>query len=129
LTLEARMSIAWVPLLALGLLVTPFPAAASVGRSYSSSNSSKPSKSKSKCATCPRDSHGKIKRSAKAKDDFRRAQPCPGGRDQGSTRRCSGYVIDHVKPLECGGADAPSNMQWQTVAAAKAKDRTERTCR
>jgi hypothetical protein len=38
----------------------------------------------------------------------------------------SGYVVDHVKPLECGGADAPSNMQWQTVAAGKAKDKTRR---
>jgi len=23
-------------------------------------------------------------------------------------------VTDHVKPLERGGADAPSNMPWQT---------------
>jgi hypothetical protein len=38
-------------------------------------------------------------------------------------------VVDHVKPLECGGADAPGNMQWQTVAAGKAKDETERNCR
>jgi hypothetical protein len=30
---------------------------------------------------------------------------------------------------QCGGADAPSNMQWQTVADAKAKDKTERACR
>jgi len=36
------------------------------------------------------------------------------------------YVVDHIKPLACGGADDPSNMQWQTVAAARAKDRTER---
>jgi hypothetical protein len=35
-------------------------------------------------------------------------------------------VIDHVNPLACGGADAPSNMQWETAAEAKAKDRTER---
>ena len=32
-------------------------------------------------------------------------------------------VIDHVKPLECGGADAPSNMQSQTKAEGKAKDK------
>ena len=36
---------------------------------------------------------------------------------------------DCAKPLECGGADAPSNMQWQTVAAGKAKDKTEGRCR
>ena len=72
-------------------------------------------------------SHGKIKRSAAAKDDFKREQPCPfNGKTSGS---CPGYVIDHVNPLECGGADNPSNMQWQTIAAGKAKDKTERLCR
>jgi hypothetical protein len=34
-------------------------------------------------------------------------------------------VIDHVVPLKRGGPDAPSNMQWQTKAEAKAKDRVE----
>jgi hypothetical protein len=38
-------------------------------------------------------------------------------------------VTEHKNPLECGGADTPSNMQWQTVADAKAKDKTERSCR
>jgi hypothetical protein len=39
-------------------------------------------------------------------------------------------VIDHIIPLACGGADTPANMQWQTVAEAKAKDKTERAhCR
>jgi hypothetical protein len=33
--------------------------------------------------------------------------------------------VDHVQALKHGGADSPSNMQWQTTAAAKAKDRTE----
>jgi hypothetical protein len=28
---------------------------------------------------------------------------------------------DHIKPLACGGPDAVWNMQWQTVAEAKAK--------
>lgn len=72
-------------------------------------------------------SNGKIKRSAAAKDAFKRSQPCPSnGKTSGS---CPGYVIDHVKPLECGGADDPSNMQWQTVADGKAKDKTEHYCR
>jgi hypothetical protein len=35
-------------------------------------------------------------------------------------------VIDHVNPLCAGGPDHPSNMQWQTVADAKIKDRAER---
>lgn len=73
------------------------------------------------------DNHGKIKRSETAKNKFKREHPCPSnGHTSGS---CPGYVIDHVQPLECGGADAPSNMQWQTVAEGKAKDKTERYCR
>jgi hypothetical protein len=71
----------------------------------------------------PRNNHGRIARSAKAKDEFKRSNHCPStGRASGA---CPGYVIDHVMPLKRGGADDPSNMQWQTTAAAKAKDRTE----
>jgi hypothetical protein len=33
--------------------------------------------------------------------------------------------VDYVTPLKRGGADDPSNMQWQTVEDAKAKDRVE----
>jgi hypothetical protein len=74
-----------------------------------------------------RDSHGRIKRSESAKNAFKHEHPCPAtGRSSGS---CPGYVIDHVNPLECGGADSPANMQWQTIAAGKAKDKTERYCR
>jgi hypothetical protein len=36
-----------------------------------------------------------------------------------------GYVVDHVTPLKRGGSDSPSNMQWQTKQAAKAKDKWE----
>jgi hypothetical protein len=39
--------------------------------------------------------------------------------------RCPGWVVDHVQSLKHGGADDASNMQWQTRAAAKAKDRVE----
>jgi hypothetical protein len=73
------------------------------------------------CKTCPRDQHGRIQRSQAAKDEFMRQTGYPHGRP--------GYVVDHIVPLECGGADDPGNMQWQTVAEAKAKDRTERNCR
>ena len=66
----------------------------------------------------------KIPRSQGAKVDFKKANPCPAtGADKGP---CKGYVIDHVKPLACGGADHPSNMQWQTDAEGKAKDKWER---
>lgn len=55
---------------------------------------------------------------------FKRANPCPStGARRGS---CPGYVVDHVKPLCAGGPDHPSNMQWQTVADAREKDRWER---
>jgi hypothetical protein len=66
----------------------------------------------------------RIKRSAAAKDAFKREHPCPStGKGSGA---CPGYVIDHIAPLACHGADAPSNMTWQTVAEGKAKDKVER---
>src|SRR5213075_3108085 len=65
-----------------------------------------------------------IARSKKAIHDFRKDHPCPAtGKAKGA---CPGYVIDHVKPLCAGGPDRPANMQWQTVADAKKKDRLER---
>ena len=71
----------------------------------------------------PRDANGKIARSLQAKQEFKKAQPCPStGKSSGT---CPGYVIDHVTPLKRGGADAPTNMQWQTTEAAKEKDRWE----
>jgi hypothetical protein len=62
--------------------------------------------------------HSREHRSAAAKDAFMRSTGHPHG--------WPGHVVDHVVPLACGGADAPSNMQWQTVAEANAKDRVER---
>jgi hypothetical protein len=59
-----------------------------------------------------------------AEAQFRAANPCPGtGQAQGP---CTGYVIDRVIPLACGGADQPDNMRWITVAEAKAKAKWER---
>lgn len=76
-----------------------------------------------RCIGCARDTHGRIKRSASAKREFRREHPCPAtGRSSGA---CPGYVIDHVQALKHGGADSPSNMQWQTKAEAAAKDKIE----
>ena len=66
----------------------------------------------------PRTSKGKIARSEEAKRTFEK--------QTGFSRGRPGYVIDHKVPLACGGADSPSNMQWQTVEEGKAKDKVER---
>src|SRR4051794_40122570 len=59
---------------------------------------------------------------------FIKMHPCPA--TEHSRGKCPGYVVDHVKPLCAGGSDHPSNMQWQPIAAAKAKDREEKVlCR
>jgi hypothetical protein len=64
-----------------------------------------------------RDSHGRIIRNQAAKQEFMRQSGFPHGRPS--------YVVDHIVPLKRGGCDCPSNMQWQTVAEAKAKDKWE----
>lgn len=70
-----------------------------------------------------RDTHGKIARSGAVKGQFKKSHPCPStGKSSGA---CPGYVIDHRIALKRGGADRPDNMQWQTKAEAKAKDRAE----
>ena len=108
------------------LFVTSLSAASHAGRpaisrkAPSKAAAKKASKSAAKKPSKP----PRIKRSAAAKRAFQKSSPCPAtGKTTGP---CKGYVIDHVKPLACGGADAPSNMQWQTTAAAKLKDKTER---
>ena len=54
---------------------------------------------------------------------FRKANPCPStGKVDGA---CPNYVVDHIIPLATYGADRPDNMQWQTVEAAKKKDKLE----
>jgi hypothetical protein len=73
-----------------------------------------------------RDARGRIQRSSSAKHAFRARHPCPS--TGATTGSCTGYVIDHICPLACCGRDAPSNMQWQTTAESKAKDRWERDC-
>lgn len=65
-----------------------------------------------------RDSKGRIKRSQSARHEFMKMTGYPKGR--------KGYIIDHIIPLKKGGCDCPSNMQWQTKEAAKAKDKWEK---
>ena len=55
---------------------------------------------------------------------FQREHPCPStGLTSG---QCPGYWKDHIQPLACGGPDAVANLQWQTIAEARAKDKWER---
>ena len=97
------------------------------GSAYSSHHTYSTRSPRTSAYGVQRDSHGRIKRSAAAKNEFKRQHPCPStGRSSGA---CPGYVIDHVRALECGGPDTSSNMQWQTVADGKAKDKIERRCR
>lgn len=63
--------------------------------------------------------HVPVDRNPKAVREFQRQTGYPKGR--------RGYVVDHVCPLACGGADTPANMQWQTYEESRKKDRTERT--
>jgi hypothetical protein len=65
-----------------------------------------------------------LERSFRAEVLFRLAHPCPAtGQTNGE---CKGYVIDRIVPPICGGAEEPSNMQWQTLAEAREKDRWEK---
>ena len=81
------------------------------------------SKARNYCASCERDAGGRIKRDSAARRAFQAANPCPS--ITATARSCPGYVIDHIVPLKRGGEDTPQNMQWQTVADSKAKDRRE----
>jgi len=72
------------------------------------------------CTTCPRDEHGRIKRSHSEVQKFKRLTGHPRG--------WKGHVVDHIVALACGGCDCVANMQWQTIEDAKAKDKWERNC-
>ena len=66
----------------------------------------------------------RIPRSQAAKNAFVKLNACPA---TGLHKLpCAGHVIDHIKALACGGADSAKNMQWQTIAEGKAKDKLER---
>jgi len=76
-----------------------------------------------------RNSYGKILRSWKVKNEFRKRWPCPAGAALYDS--CDGWQIDHTIPLACGGKDEVSNMQWlpveiKTCAGSLCKDRWER---
>ena len=62
--------------------------------------------------------NARVVRSRAVRQAFAKLSGYPRGRP--------GYIVDHIIPLACGGLDEPSNMQWQSVADAKAKDKIER---
>lgn len=76
-----------------------------------------------------RNDQGKTLRSPRSIAAFKKLHPCPvTGKTSGA---CKGWAIDHVVPLDCGGCDAVSNMQWlpATIKSCKGtqcKDRWER---
>ncbi len=91
--------------------------------SYASHTTSTHAPTSHKATGVQREAHGKIKRDPEQRARFMRTHPCPStGRTHGA---CPGYVVDHVQALKHGGRDDPSNMQWQSVQAAKAKDKVE----
>lgn len=99
-----------------------------IGAFYALNNNYLPSISKNNSgmgqpAEVKRDDDARLQRSSTTRSHFVRANPCPStGLLSGS---CPGYIVDHIVPLKRGGPDTPNNMQWQTEAAAKAKDRWE----
>jgi hypothetical protein len=70
-------------------------------------------------------SYAGVYRDSKQVKSFRANHACPATKKVQKT--CPGYIVDHVIALDCGGRDLPSNMQYQTLAAAKAKDKWERS--
>ena len=78
-------------------------------------------------STSTRTSHGKTKRDPEQRRAYMKSHPCPStGRTSGA---CPGYQVDHRQALACGGSDAPSNMEWLTVAEHKAKHKHGAGCR
>jgi len=62
-----------------------------------------------------RDASGRIIRNEETKREFMQSSGYPHGRP--------GYVVAPITPLKNGGTDAAANMEWQSVAKAKAGDR------
>jgi hypothetical protein len=109
--------------LSLLLMLLAFVPEAAIARSHGGHSRSAVHHSERSYRTRAHRDHGTRKRDPAQRRKFERRNPCPStGRTSG---KCPGYVVDHIKPLKRGGADRPSNMQWQMVAAAKAKDKWE----
>ena len=77
-----------------------------------------------------RDDHHRIYRSRAMVRQFQHTAICPITR---TTGRCTGMIVDHRRPLSCATNEAerleldrPENMQYQTPAESRAKDKIER---
>jgi len=78
-----------------------------------------------RCCTVPiRDASGAIYRSSAVLTAFKKVHPCPANGNKSGP--CPGWIMDHVVPLACGGADAVYNLQWLTVEMWRAKSLWER---
>ena len=52
-----------------------------------------------------------MKRNPRTRKEFMKKYPCPStGKRRG---RCPGFALTYIVPLERGGLDHPSNMQWE----------------
>lgn len=69
-----------------------------------------------KCINCIHDLSGRISQNPAAVRQFRLRHPCPATGSTGG--QCSGFVVDHIKPLSQGGRDTPENMKWRTITEA-----------
>jgi hypothetical protein len=75
------------------------------------------------CSVIPFSASATEHRSTSVKHEFQLTHPCPAtGLTSGA---CPGWIKDHIVLLACGGPDAPSNTQWQTIRDARAKDKWE----
>jgi hypothetical protein len=80
------------------------------------------------CVALPNPASASEHRSHAVTREFQREHPCPSTGQ--TTGACPGYWKDHIVPLACCGRDIVTNLQWQTIAEAGAKDRLERkACR
>jgi hypothetical protein len=69
------------------------------------------------CTGCVRDLNGRISQNPIPVRAFRATHPCPATKSaQGP---CPGFVVDHKKPLNRGGANTPENMRWRKVPNLK----------
>ena len=66
------------------------------------------------CATCARDSSGRIQRSSSERLKFLKSH--------GLTHTPPGYQVDHIRPLSKGGADKTWNMQLIPKNSPKEKN-------